>query len=97
MVGTPGAAGAVAVAVVGAAVVAGASAKGQRMTRSLADLARALLLACLLTAPLAHAQKHYPTPEAAAEALVKAMRANDTPALQAVLGQEWSASSPPTT
>mgnify|MGYP003693734101 CR=1 FL=1 len=76
-------------AVVGAAVVAGASAKGQRMTRSLADLARALLLACLLTAPLAHAQKHYPTPEAAAEALVKAMRANDTPALQAVLGQEW--------
>src|SRR4029077_8273487 len=59
------------------------------MTRSIADLARALLLACLLAAPLAHAQKHYLTPDAAAEALVKAMRADDAPALQAVLGQEW--------
>jgi len=64
------------------------------MTRSIADLARAvvlacLLLACLLVAPLAHAQKHYLTPEAAAEALVKALRANDTQAMQAVLGQHW--------
>ncbi|HEY6354610.1 MAG TPA: DUF2950 domain-containing protein [Burkholderiaceae bacterium] len=59
------------------------------MARSFADLARALLLACLLAAPLAHAQQHYLTPEAAAEALVKAMRANDTQAMQAVLGQDW--------
>ena len=60
------------------------------MTRSIADLARVLMmLACLLATPLAHAQKHYLTPDAAAEALVKAMRANDATALQAVLGQEW--------
>jgi type II secretory pathway pseudopilin PulG len=59
------------------------------MTRSIADLARGLLLAGLLAAPLAYAQKHYLTPEAAADALVKAMRANDTPALQVVLGHDW--------
>ncbi|HSW22674.1 MAG TPA: DUF2950 family protein, partial [Burkholderiaceae bacterium] len=64
------------------------------MNRSIADLTRVamlacLLLACLLAAPLAHAQKHYLTPEAAADALVKAMRANDTKAMQAVLGQNW--------
>jgi hypothetical protein len=59
------------------------------MTRSLAALVRTLLLACLLATPLAHAQKHYLTPDAAAEALVKAMRANDTQAMQAVLGKDW--------
>jgi hypothetical protein len=59
------------------------------MSRSIADLARTLLLACLLAAPLAHAQKHYLTPDAAADALVKAMRANDTKAMQTVLGQDW--------
>ncbi|HEY6512248.1 MAG TPA: DUF2950 domain-containing protein [Burkholderiaceae bacterium] len=59
------------------------------MTRSIAHLVRALLLACLLATPLAYAQKHYLTPEAAGEALVKAMRSNDTKALQAVLGQQW--------
>ena len=55
------------------------------MTVLIAHLARALLLACLLAAPLAHAQKPYATPDAAAEALVKAMRANDALAMQAVL------------
>jgi hypothetical protein len=59
------------------------------MTRSLALLVRTLLLACVLLPPLAHAQRLYPTPEAAAEALVEAMQANDTPALQTVLGKDW--------
>ena len=63
------------------------------MSRSLADLARAVLLMMLLAVgsapPLAHAQKRYLTPEAAGEALIKAMRGNDTKALQTVLGQEW--------
>jgi len=59
------------------------------MTRSIAHLVRTVLLVCLLAAPLAHAQKHFLTPDAAAEALVKAMRADDTKALQAVLGQDW--------
>ena len=54
-----------------------------------AVLMRAVLLACLLAAPLAHAQKAFMTPESAAEALVKAIRGHDTKALQAVLGQEW--------
>ena len=54
-----------------------------------AVLVRAVLLACLLAAPLAHAQKAFMTPESAAEALVKAIRDRDTKALQAVLGHEW--------
>ena len=54
-----------------------------------ARLVRAALLAGLLAAPLAHAQKSFLTPEAAAEALVKAMRADDTKALQTVLGTQW--------
>ncbi len=59
------------------------------MTRSLVRLTRALLLAGALLAPIAHAQKLYPTPEAAAAALIEAMQANDAQALQAVLGKDW--------
>ncbi|HET9206625.1 MAG TPA: DUF2950 family protein, partial [Burkholderiaceae bacterium] len=60
------------------------------MRRSLAPLLRTLLLLALAcTAPLALAQKLYLTPEAAADALIKAIQANDTPALQTVLGQNW--------
>jgi len=59
------------------------------MTRSIVALVRIALLACLLAAPLAHAQKHYLTPDAAAEALVKAMRTNDTQTMQAMLGKDW--------
>jgi Protein of unknown function (DUF2950) len=54
-----------------------------------AHLVRAALLACLLAVPLAHAQKSFLTPDAAAEALVKAMRANDAQAKQTVLGKDW--------
>jgi len=57
--------------------------------RLVARLARTALLACLLAAPLAYAQKSFMTPESAAEALVKAIRDHDTAALQAVLGKEW--------
>lgn len=53
------------------------------------DLVRAALLALLLASPLAYAQKSYLTPEAAGEALIKAMRSNDTKAGQTVLGKEW--------
>jgi hypothetical protein len=59
------------------------------MSHLIATGVRTALLACLLAAPLAHAQKSFMTPESAAEALVKAMRANDTKALQTVLGQDW--------
>ena len=59
------------------------------MSRLIAAGVRAALLVCLLAAPLAYAQKSFMTPESAAEALVKAMRANDTKALQTVLGQDW--------
>ncbi|HEX6018626.1 MAG TPA: DUF2950 domain-containing protein [Burkholderiaceae bacterium] len=59
------------------------------MLRSIARTMRVALLACLLAAPLAHAQKSYLTPEAAAEALVKAIRGDDTKALQTVLGKDW--------
>jgi hypothetical protein len=60
------------------------------MTRPLAHLARALWLsACLWLALPAQAQKPYLTAEAAAEALVKAMKANDTQAMQTVLGKDW--------
>src|SRR5262245_55730356 len=47
------------------------------------------LLAGLLAAPVAHAQKSYPTAESAAEALVKAIRASDTKTLEPVLGKDW--------
>jgi hypothetical protein len=59
------------------------------MTRSFALLARWLLLACVGLPPLAHAQKLYPTPDDAAAALVKAMKADDTKAMQTVLGKDW--------
>jgi type II secretory pathway pseudopilin PulG len=59
------------------------------MTRPVALLMRTLLLAWALVSPLAQAQKLYPTPEAAATALVEAMRANDKLAMQAVLGKDW--------
>src|SRR5215510_3366628 len=49
----------------------------------------ACAMACALASPLAHAQKLYLTPDAAADALVKAIRDNDAKALQTVLGSEW--------
>jgi len=51
--------------------------------------ARAALLACLLGTSLAQAQRSFTTPEAAAETLVKAIRAKDRQQLQVVLGKEW--------
>jgi hypothetical protein len=51
--------------------------------------ARAVLLACLLGLPLAHAQKSFPTPESAAEMLVKAMRDKDSRLFEVVLGKDW--------
>ena len=51
--------------------------------------ARAVLLACLLIAPLAFAQKSFMTPESAAEALIQAIRDNDTKTVQSVLGKAW--------
>jgi hypothetical protein len=81
---------AAAAAVVAAAAVADVEDAGNRMRRTLASLLRALLLVCCAgAAPLALGQKLYLTPEAAADALVKAMQANDTQALQTVLGQNW--------
>jgi hypothetical protein len=52
-------------------------------------LLRALLGVCALVPLLAHAQKLYLTPDAAAAALIKAMRANDAAAMQTVLGKDW--------
>ena len=56
---------------------------------TIALLLRVLLLAALLASPLAQAQKTFPTPESAAEALVTAIRSNDAKALQTVLGADW--------
>jgi hypothetical protein len=55
----------------------------------IARLARTLLLACLLGSSLAHAQKGFASPESAAEALIVAMRGNDSRQLEVVLGKEW--------
>jgi len=55
----------------------------------MAHLARALLLTLLLASSQAQAQKTYPTPEAAGDALVKAMRGGEVKALQTVLGSQW--------
>jgi hypothetical protein len=49
----------------------------------------ATLLACILVSPLAQAQRAYPTPDAASEAFVNALRRNDLPALQKVLGADY--------
>jgi hypothetical protein len=52
-------------------------------------LARTALLALWFAAPLAHAQRHFTTPESAAETLVEAMRSKDAGRLQSVLGPQW--------
>jgi len=57
--------------------------------RLVTRLVRSALLACVLAAPLAFAQKTFMTPESAAEALVKAIRDNDAKVKQAVLGKDW--------
>src|SRR5215831_1089586 len=59
------------------------------MPRVVANLMCAALLASVLIAPLAHAQKSFMTPESAAEALVKGIRDHDQKALESVLGKEW--------
>ncbi|HTP72541.1 MAG TPA: DUF2950 domain-containing protein [Burkholderiaceae bacterium] len=59
------------------------------MSSWIAAIARVLLLGCLLASPLAHAQKTFATPEAGAEALVQALRDNDTQTLQSLFGQNW--------
>ena len=52
-------------------------------------LAGIALAAVFAGTPLAHAQKSFLTPESAAEALVKAIRAQDAKVLESVLGKEW--------
>ncbi|HSC01566.1 MAG TPA: DUF2950 domain-containing protein [Burkholderiaceae bacterium] len=59
------------------------------LLRFVARGVRAALLACLLASPLAYAQKSFLTPDGAAEALVKAIRNNDSQAKQTVLGKDW--------
>lgn len=60
------------------------------MSTRTAVFVRAAFLACALVAPwLAHAQMSYTSPESAAEALIKAMRANDAKGLETVLGKDW--------
>jgi len=59
------------------------------MSSPIVAFARIVLLALLLATPLAHAQKSFTTPESAADALVKALRDNDTKTLQSVLGKDW--------
>jgi hypothetical protein len=59
------------------------------MRASIAGLLRNALLACTLLGPLAHAQKIYPTPEAAADAFTDAIRKADRKALGVVLGANY--------
>lgn len=54
-----------------------------------ASLTAALAATLLLAATPAQAQKAYPSPEAASEALVDAVRRNDTQALRTVLGPDY--------
>ncbi len=56
------------------------------MKRSIAALAAAV---CMLASPLACAQQAYPTPDAASEAFVDALRRADHNALRTVLGADW--------
>ena len=60
----------------------------------------ALRLAALITASLAfsaagHAQQAYPTPQAAGDALIKAVQARNTQAISRVLGPDWRTLLPP--
>jgi Protein of unknown function (DUF2950) len=59
------------------------------MSPSFTCLVRASLLACALVAPLAMAQKAYPSAEAAADAFTGALRAADLKGLGVVLGQNY--------
>lgn len=52
-------------------------------------------LATALTTKTAHAQKLYATPEAAADALVDAIKRNDEAAMKVVLGANWKTFIPP--
>jgi hypothetical protein len=80
----------VAAAVVVAVVAAGAvDDTGTRMKPTFAGCVRACALALALVAPLAFAQKVYPTPEAAADAFTDALRKADRQALAVVLGQNY--------
>jgi hypothetical protein len=49
----------------------------------------ALAAVALLIAPAAHAQKAYPTPDAAADAFVQSIAVNDTDALKVVVGADY--------
>lgn len=75
--------------VVAAAAVAVVDPESHMTMSSIAGLLRIMLLACTLAWPLAHAQKTYPTPDAAADALTDALRRFDDKALAVVLGANY--------
>jgi hypothetical protein len=58
-------------------------------TRRVARAARTLVAILVLGASSAHAQKVYPTPQAAGDALLAAVAGSDPAALREVLGADW--------
>jgi hypothetical protein len=86
--------GAVVVAAVGAVVVAAAAEGDVEMERSKMTNFKhivkvAAVAAVLALAPLAYAQKAFPTPEAAAEALVDGIARHDRDAIKLVAGADY--------
>ena len=59
-------------------------------TRYTRPLGMALILGALLLSPAASAQKAYPTPEAAADALVDGIARNDGDAIRTVIGADYA-------
>lgn len=78
-----------------AAAADGADEEIEDMNTHISLLNRAVRLCALLAgttllfAPAAHAQKAYPTPEAAANAFVQSVATNDTDALKVVVGADY--------
>ena len=60
------------------------------LNRATRGLALALGACALVIAPAAQAQKAYPTPDAAANAFVQSLAANDGDALKAIVGADYA-------
>jgi hypothetical protein len=67
------------------------------LKRAARHISLVLAASALVLAPAAQAQKTFPTPDAAANALVQSLAVNDTDALKAVVGPDYAKYVPPQT
>ncbi len=80
------------VVVEAAAVVAVAAAGADRESTQMTTIKKilgSLATAAMLASPVAHGQQSYPTPDAAADALVDAIARHDEPAIKSVIGADY--------